>query len=229
LIRRERAALIALFVLPQIALLLWTWLYWGNLGGALTLERAPFSWNALRMGWLGQLVDRENGLLVWAPIYLFLPLAWVIDWRRNWPWLLPAASLFLISAAHDQWWGGFSPAARFLVPLIPVFTFVGTVLVRDTILRRAHLTLLVPQVLISAIGWDSPRWLWPQGDGHNRVLSAILESVGASERLLPSLRSTVADMSKAGAWLALVGAANACAWVMSSVNRARGDPTSPQP
>lgn len=213
----QRAAALTLFVVPQIALALWTWSHWGNVGGALVLERAPFSWDTLRVGWLGQLVDRENGLLVWAPIYLLLPLAWALDWRRNWVWLLPTASLFVISAAHDQWWGGFSPAARFLVPLVPVFAFVGVVLLKYPILRWAYVALLLPQAVVSAYGWQHPRWLWPQGDGHNRVISAVLEWFGGTENALPSLRSSVPSIGRARIVLALVAVTNGFALLLISV------------
>ena len=94
--------------------------------GAISVDRwcwtAPrFRGEAFRPGVLGLLVDRENGLLVWAPVYLLLPAAWAVAGRRYAIWLLPAAYLFCISAGHDQWWGGFSPAARFLMPLVPIF------------------------------------------------------------------------------------------------------------
>lgn len=211
--KTERAAALALFATPQIALALWTLHHWGNIGGALVLERAPFSLGALRTGWLGLLVDRENGLLVWAPIYLLLPVAWTLAWRRTRLWLLPTASLFFMSAAHDQWWGGFSPAARFLVPLCPVFAFVGVILVRDRSLRRACLALLVPQVLISAYGWQHPRALWPQGDGHNRVIAAILGWVGGSEGILPALRASVPATTRALAMITGVAVVNGAAWI----------------
>lgn len=215
LTRAQGAALIAVFVLPQIALAFWTLYQWGNLGGALVLDRAPFSWGAMRSGWLGLLVDRENGLLVWAPIYLLLPAAWALTWRRNWPWLLPVASLFVMSAAHDQWWGGFSPAARFLVPLVPIFASVGVVLLTDRALRRACVVLLVPQVMISGYGWQFPRALWPQGDGHNKVISALLGWFGATEGFLPALR--VSALSGARAVMLVVGivATNVAAWFVA--------------
>ncbi len=50
---------------------------------------------------LGLLLDREYGLLPWAPVYLLLPAAWAIDRRASWPLLVPAVLLFLPCAAHD--------------------------------------------------------------------------------------------------------------------------------
>jgi len=134
--------------------------------------------------------DRENGLLVWAPVYLLFPAAWVVAGRRYAIWLLPTAYLFCISAGHDQWWGGFSPAARFLMPLVPVFAVIGAVALRHRLFRVGSLILLIPQIFISADGWQHTRSLWPQGDGHNRVLSDLLTGLGAGERWIPSLRTS---------------------------------------
>jgi hypothetical protein len=189
----------------------WTWHYWGNLGGPLMLERAPFSADALRIGSLGLLVDRENGLLVWAPIYLFLPAAWLLARRPGVAWLAPVAALFLMSAAHDQWWGGFSPAARFLVPLVPIFALAAAGVVKDRVLHRLSILLLLPQILISAYGWQYPRTLWPQGDGENRVVGAMLRRVGLADASIPSLRSPDPETAQALAALAAVAGANAVA------------------
>jgi hypothetical protein len=50
--------------------------------------------------------------------------------------------------------------------------------------------LLVPQLFISADGWQHTRNLWPQGDGHNRVLADLLKVIGVRETWVPSLRTT---------------------------------------
>lgn len=214
-----RAAALALFAAPQAALALWMWRQWGHVGGALALEGAPFSWDTLRIGTLGMLVDRENGLLVWGPIYLLLPVMWALDWRRNRAWLIPCAGLFFLSAAHHQWWAGFSPAGRFLMPLVPLFAFVGAPALREPAIRAAAILLLVPQALVSAYGWQRPRALWPIGDGHNRVLRALAPWL---EALLPSLRLPPAAAARALAALAAAGAVNAGMW-LTVRNRRRSD------
>ena len=40
---RQLLTLAALYLLPQLLLIAFTWYVWGNVGGALMLERAPFS------------------------------------------------------------------------------------------------------------------------------------------------------------------------------------------
>jgi hypothetical protein len=57
-------------------------------------------------------------------------------------------------------------------------------------LAYACMILLIPQLFIAADGWQHTRSLWPQGDGHNRILSDLLGLVGASETLIPSLRTS---------------------------------------
>jgi hypothetical protein len=209
---RTAIAAATVFALPTGMLAFWMWQQWGHVGGALVLERAPFSLATLRHGSLGLLVDRENGLFVWAPIYLLLPLALVWSWRDNWPWFLPAAALFLLSAAHDLWWGGFSPAGRFLVPLVPLAAIASFPVLHVPLIRALCLVLVIPQVAISAYGWQHPRALWPQGDGVNRVLTALLGWVGGSDRFLPSLRAAPAQLGHAVVIMVTVAAANLAAW-----------------
>jgi len=216
-----RVPALACFVAPQIGLAIWTWYHWGTVGGPLMLDRAPFSAAALPVGALGLLVDRENGLFVWAPIYLLLPATWWMARRRDLVWLLPAAGLFLPSAAHDQWWGGFAPAARFLVPMVPLFALVGVPALKDDLFRRASVALLLPQILIAAYGWQYPRTLWPQGDGQNRVVGAIAPWLGSTAGLLPSLRSPSPDLAQAMLAAAGIVVVNAVVWLAVATPRAR--------
>jgi hypothetical protein len=203
----------AVLTVPSAALAVWTWYYWGSFSGPLAHGGAPFSWATLKAGWLGLLIDREHGLFAWAPTYLLLPLGWWLAWRCRLRWLLPVAAVFLPSAAHDQWWGGFSPAGRFLLPVVPVFALMVGGVVQHHGYRRAFVLLAVPQLLISAYVWQHPRSLWPLGDGTNRALSALLSWVQLPDRILPSIRAEhdyrggliaigIVIVMNAGIWLA---------------------------
>jgi MFS family permease len=205
-------AAIGLISFPTVLLLLWTWWQWGNIGGALTLDRPPFSWEAFRVGWLGLLVDRENGLWAWAPAYALLPLACALSGRAAWPWLVPVGALFLASASHDQWWGGFSPAARFLMPLAPIACLFAPALWRHPATRAVTTVAVAAQVVIAAYGWQVTRALWPQGDGHNRVVGPLLEFVGASESVLPALRVAPDTLGRALVLVAIGLAINLVLW-----------------
>ena len=76
-------------------------------------------------GALGLLLDRDHGLLAFAPLYwLALPgLFLLFRENRNYTILALVLSVpsFAILASHWMWWGGPCPPARFIIPLIPLF------------------------------------------------------------------------------------------------------------
>lgn len=117
-----------------------------------------------------------------------------------------------MSAAHEHWWGGFSPAARFLVPMIPILACVVAKASSRVWFRRAGLALVVPQAFIAADGWLHTRDLWPLGDGLNRILSDTLGWIGGSDTLLPSLRTSPDALGQAAIAIAIVAAVNVAVW-----------------
>jgi hypothetical protein len=184
----------ALYAVPQIALAVWTYQHWGNLAGPLALDRLPFSWSALAHGWFGTFLDRENGLLWWAPAYGLLPAAWWLGDRANRIWAVPIVALVLPGAAHDQWWGGFSPAARFLVPAAPIVCVLfAPAMIRSVRLRAMTIALLLAQFAIAGYGWQRPRLFWPRGDADNRILAALAPRLAV---WAPSLRTMAEDAWK---------------------------------
>jgi hypothetical protein len=187
-----------LFALPQIALALSSLHYWGSLAGPLAVNGLPFGRDRLIDGIPALLVDRENGLFWWAPVYMLVPLGWWLRRKELSLWLLPVVGLIVPAAAH-QWWAGFSPAARFIVPLVPICCLAGAGILHAPAARRIATVLLIPQVFIAAYGWQHPRLLWPRGDGVNRVLSAVSDGLGGAGGWLPSFR-TDADQ----AWIPTV-------------------------
>ena len=161
----------------------------------------PVSWRNATRGLPGLLIDRENGLLVWAPIYLAALVAWWHTRARTWPLIVPVMLLYPLSAANEMWWGGFAPAARFLVPLVPLLAVPLASALAHRVFARAVLALCVPQLVISAIGWQRPRSLWPRGDGHNRVLEALPGIGQPLNDMLPSFRVGPVDPVAGGrAW-----------------------------
>jgi hypothetical protein len=69
------------------------------------------------------------------------------------------------------------------------------------------------QAVIAAYGWQVTRALWPQGDGHNRVVGPLLEFVGGSESLLPALRVEPQVLAGAGLLVGLTIVINLALWV----------------
>jgi hypothetical protein len=78
----------------------------------------------------GQLLDQQFGLFIYSPVYIFLAIGifFMLKTRkRELFWLsLIFLSLYLPNSAYRQWYGGWSPAGRFLLPLMPVLLILLT-------------------------------------------------------------------------------------------------------
>jgi hypothetical protein len=181
------AALAALLVIPEIGLHASTLYLWGNLGGPQMLEGLPFSLASAQRGVLGLVLDRERGLLAYAPIYLLLPACWAIGWRRHRDLLVPIALLFFPMAAFAVWSAGFSPAARYLVPLVPLLVYPASDALSHPAFRRAAIACAIFQLLITAVVWQSPRTLWPEELGRNAALEKLPVIGPAYAYALPSM------------------------------------------
>src|SRR5262249_34933348 len=82
------------------------------------------SWSTLHRGLIGLWLDRDHGLLPLAPVYL-VALAGLPALRRAAPRVAGPAlaaflSLYLVVGTYREWWGGFAPAPRYLVPVLPI-------------------------------------------------------------------------------------------------------------
>ena len=124
-------------------------------------------------------------------MYVLVPLGWWLHGRDLDAWALPIAALIIPAVAH-QWWAGFSPAGRFIVPLVPILLLCRRRAAEGEARQRGRGVLLVPQLLISAYAWQHPRFLWPQGDGENRVLTALAGGLGGAQSWIPSFRTAAA-------------------------------------
>jgi len=162
-----------------------TYYFWGSwittphaTTGAATSLASTFGIAVHRLG--GLLIDQEYGLLIYAPIFLLAPLgalhyqaprrALVGATAVVAAYLLPILLPFI--NAHG-WTGGWSPAARFWVPVVPLL-----VIVMAAGLARAPRALVVPmlavQIAVSAYFWQHPKNLWNDGDG----IAAVCERGG---------------------------------------------------
>ena len=170
--RPHRWLAATLFLLPQAAFHAWTWREWGTLSGPQLSEAFPFTLAAFKNGLVGLWLDRQSGLLSYAPVYWLLPACWAMTWRRTWPFIVPALLLYLPMAAFIEWWGGFSPAARYLVPIVPLCAVPVAAALRSTGIKIGAAALVVPQVAIDIIVWQHPRALWPQDSGLNPAMTS---------------------------------------------------------
>jgi hypothetical protein len=184
--RGTLALLTGLALGPQLALHAWTLVFWGRLVGPMYGD-VPLSVSGLPSGSLGLLFDRERGLLAYAPVYLLVPACFVLTWREGRRFLVPMLLIFLPMAAYVEWWGGFSPAARYLVPLTPLVALPAARALERRPLRWIAIPVVLFQILISAYIWQHPRALWPKEQATNQALEGIPVIGPLYEHALPSI------------------------------------------
>jgi hypothetical protein len=185
--REKQLSAIVLFAAPHLFLYWWTFTTWGNLGGPQMLAGVPLTLGGMGRGLAGLWLDRQYGLLAYSPIYLLLPAYWAIA-AGTVPWAaLPVVAMIVPMAAFVEWWGGFSPAARYLVPIVPFCALAATHALRNRVVWLTAIVLLMPQALIVGYAWQHPRTLWPIDD-RNPLLMQLGPVGRAYERALPSLR-----------------------------------------
>jgi hypothetical protein len=167
-----------IFAIPQLAAVAWLYEEWGSFGGALTIgaltqQRIPLTVDAFATGALGLLFDRQAGIAAFTPLFWVVPIAFVLTLRRTWDLLIPFALVYVPAAAFViGWWAGFSPAARYLVPTVPLLVIPVAIAVRHAFVRNIATVLLAAQMIVNAIVWQKPRWLWP-GTDSNQMLDAL--------------------------------------------------------
>jgi hypothetical protein len=87
-------------------------------------EVPPLSTHTLLPGLMGLLLDRDFGLLSVAPFWGIALATWIRSRHVPVGYTAFAGSCFLgswiVGAFHPIWWGGFSPPARFILPILPL-------------------------------------------------------------------------------------------------------------
>jgi len=115
---------------------------------------------------IGVLVSPDYGLLRFAPIYLLaIPGVWlirkytVIDARAIWG--LCAAYLATLLLPYTNPWGvsgGFAPAARMIVQIVPLLAIAVFAATRS--FPRASRVFIAVQVVIDLYVWQWPKVMW---------------------------------------------------------------------
>lgn len=192
-----------------------------RLGDALGAGPAVLETITRLFGWL---VDQEHGLLPYAPIWLLLPFGWWVLWRRDRALCLELSAVAAACIAAmalpwinpHGWRGGWSPAARFLVPVMPFFgvmVFAGVSAWKRT--PWAVRALVALQVGLDVILWQHPKLLWNDGDGSGAVAAYLDGGTGALSAHLPSFLTPVAPA------MAVVLVAGGVLWVVLGARLAR--------
>ena len=136
-------------------------------------------------------------------------------------WLIVVAAAYLafvlmpMTNAHG-WRGGWSPAARFLVPVVPLAAVALAMVGAAKIGRRVAAGLVALQVLIDLLLWSRPMLMWSEGPGPSPLLLTIAGDV--ANRLPPIDGVHPAAIGLAVAWSSL---AALLTWII-----VRGEPTS---
>jgi hypothetical protein len=205
-----------------------TWHFWGTL--FTTPHARPGEWAgvggvAIEIGarLLGWAWDREYGLFAYAPIYLLAIPGLVVLARRDpaLAWGITAIVGLYVAAialplvnAHG-WTGGWSPAARFLVPVAPLLAL--SAFTAWPVLRPFTWALVAMQVALAALVWQRPKLLWNDGDG----IAAFCE--------VPALPQCVAFPSmvtgSSADWVAAIAASMVAALIAAwIIRRGSADP-----
>jgi hypothetical protein len=121
------------------------------------LDTLPFTVSGAPRGFLGLLFDRQYGLVAGAPWYGLLPAAWMLAGTPRGAVSPAGVALAAPMAAFVVWWGGFSPAAAYLVPLLPFCAAAVAWSLERPLFRRVVMLGAVVQVPITAYAWQRPR------------------------------------------------------------------------
>lgn len=159
----------------------------------------------------GLCFDQEHGLLPSAPVYALAPAGFVLLWRRA-PWLAAelaallgvyALSILLPFTNVHGWRGGWSPAARFLVPVAPFLGLPIALLFLRRNSRALVVGLAAVQLLLDGFFWSRPMLLWSEEAGAAPFLLA-LGGPALAEAFPSLLRLSAYDLTLCAGLAALV-------------------------
>ena len=208
---------LALLVFPAAAAMVWTRRR-GRTAGALALVSAAAAGAAVgwitmghpfgiyrRLGDLlpedpglalrvvgGLLFDPAGGLGFAAPLWIVALLGAGALWRRGGPGergLLVGCGLTVLALLHSvEWYGGGSPPARYLVPMLPAVALAGGLILREPRRwRRLAELVLTPSLAVWWVLVTRPHYSINPGDGGWWLSDALARSFLADTAwLVPS-------------------------------------------
>ncbi len=153
------------------------------------LPRAPA---ATFRGLWGLAWDAGGGLAFAAPLWLVSLAALPAVWRRGGAGeralMVGSALTLAVLAPRSEWFGGGSPPARYLVPLLPLALLAVAELLRRPPGRRL-VRLVLPFAAVTAwVAATRPLWLFNGGDGGWWLGDGLAQALdAAARRAFPSL------------------------------------------
>ena len=162
-------------------------------------KRPGFAWTRVPGNLEALLLDQEFGLLPYgAVLALAVPGAVLLarrqGLRRAFVALAPVAVVLFTAASWRMWWGGFTPPARFLVPVAPLLALCAAHALGERLSARA--ALLAGWTLVSGLAAVAqPHLVHRDRDG---TAPLFRELSGAVEwtRLLPRFVIPEADPAR---------------------------------
>lgn len=155
----------------------------------------------------GLLLDRSFGLLPYAPVFVIaLAGLGLLVRARAWAPLVVGLAVLAPALPWRMWWGGQSPPARFLVPMVPVLALAAAARLaaspRGLARWRVPLLALGVAATIGLTEQPGALLLLNRGDRPTRLWTALSGARDAG-RYLPSLVGPSADEARvAVVWLA---------------------------
>ena len=202
--------------------------YGGGAGAGLSLSNVP-------RGLLGLALDQEFGLLLFAPVYALAAAGtWLLLRRPPHRWFVvwSLATVGLFGGAVTQaymWWGGLSPPARFLLPLVPIVAPMLAAAapgVRRPVLAGAWWVTGAWGLAVVVAGWTSDRLelLIEDRDGVSRLIRELAGPAPLNAALGSFIREDwVASLVDVVPWIVAVAAALWLARLAARAASARGE------
>lgn len=218
---RQALALLAPALLSAAASALYHFQLYGFFDPRRVYGRRPgFAWARFPSGLEALLFDQEFGLLVYAPVFA-LAIVGLWDFARRERWrhvfvvVAPVAVVLATAATWRMWWGGWTPPARFLVPVVPALALLVAAGLRRG-LGSASAWLVAWGLFLGLAAVPQPRLVHRDRDGTAPLLRAVS---GAQEwtSLLPGYVLPADEALQRR--LALVWAATLAAAVVASRGR----------
>ena len=184
--------------------------------------RLGADWQALFLALAGLFVDRQYGLLVFAPIYALAGVGLVALWRHPaYRWTVGALGVIILpyvalTADFRVWWGGWSPPARYLAVLTPL---LAVPLARSLLALAGHrpyqvvfaalagVGVLVAAVLLFQLGDpEVEQAIFGNPSRNPAMLRWLLMRFGIDQpQLLPATASWFGDRRAPIPWAEIVG------------------------
>ena len=123
----------------------------------------------------GLFFDQEYGLLIYAPVYALAIAGLAVTERAVARAIVVVAGCYLalilcpVTNVHG-WTGGWCPAGRFVVPIVPILAIPLYAAMR-AFPRALVLVVAIAQIAISAYMWQNPKNLWNDADGVAAICS----------------------------------------------------------